>query len=103
MHSGVADLDVIKHDMSYLFDEYGFTILREIMYDTFGNWQLILVSVSVNGGLSGALVIELDERFSVSSAHRGHLGSGDLRHWRRVIQPLHTRLAKVAPLHRPLV
>ena len=61
------------------------------------------VSVSVNGGLSGALVIELDERFSVSSAHRGHLGSGDLRHWRRVIQPLHTRLAKVAPLHRPLV
>ena len=44
MHSGVADLDVIKHDMSYLFDEYGFTILREIMYDTFGNWQLILES-----------------------------------------------------------
>ena len=30
--------------MSYLFDEYGFSVLREVMHSAFGNWQLVLES-----------------------------------------------------------
>ena len=44
MHSGAIDLDVINHDMRYLFEEYGFIVMREVMYSAFGNWQLVLES-----------------------------------------------------------